>query len=214
MADQPSNNETYDMTFRVSRTRRSVPRARRTVRAVLTEWGVSPRVRGDAELVLSELVTNAVGARAPRDRQVAVRVVRLEEGDLRMEVSDTNASAPRRREPVPGEDEGGYGLLLVDALAYRWGTERRACGIGKTVWAQVRGGMPAEPAEVTATALTIQPGHHIHAHGTWHTVRSVRTEPFLTGGLTLVLSLEQGPALRVSPAATLRVRGGPGVWAP
>lgn len=213
MADK-HDDETYDVSFHIPRTRRSVPRARGMVRAVLTAWGVSTGTAADTELILSELVTNALKARAPRDRRIAVRVARQDDGGVRVEVSDTNAAEPQRRHPAPGEDEGGYGLLLVDALAHRWGTERRACGIGKTVWAQVRGGAPAEPAEVSAAALTVRPGQRVHAHGAWRTVRAVRSEPFLTGGLALVLSLDEGPALRVSAAETLQVRSGPGTWAP
>ncbi|MER7936869.1 MULTISPECIES: tetratricopeptide repeat protein [unclassified Streptomyces] len=40
---------------------------------------------------------------------------------------------------LPSDDEtGGRGLLLVQALAHRWGVEERAGGIGKTVWAELK----------------------------------------------------------------------------
>jgi anti-sigma regulatory factor (Ser/Thr protein kinase) len=89
-------------------------------------------------LVLSELVTNAVRARAPRDRQVGLRIAHsAEEGLLWLEVSDAGEGRPEVRNP--GEDEiGGRGLLLVDALAHRWGVQEREGGIGKTVWAEIK----------------------------------------------------------------------------
>jgi anti-sigma regulatory factor (Ser/Thr protein kinase) len=216
MADAHAHDDTYDLTFRVPRAWRSVPRTRAMVRAVLATWGVAPDAAADAELVLSELVTNAVRASAPRDRQVGIRLVRQPDGALRMEVSDTNAAEPERRDPAPG-DESGYGLLLVDVLAHRWGTERRACGIGKTVWAQLPPSPTSEAATDTtpearsATALTVRPGQRVQAHGAWRTVRTVRSEPYPTGGLALVLGLDEGPALRVPAVADLQVqRSAPG----
>ncbi|MFF8286212.1 ATP-binding protein [Streptomyces albus] len=101
MADK-HDDETYDVSFHIPRTRRSVPRARGMVRAVLTAWGVSTGTAADTELILSELVTNALKARAPRDRRIAVRVARQDDGGVRVEVSDTNAAEPQRRHPAPG----------------------------------------------------------------------------------------------------------------
>ncbi|MEU4965979.1 ATP-binding protein [Streptomyces smyrnaeus] len=170
---------------------------------------MAPETAADAELVLSELVTNAVAARAPRDRQVGIRVERRHDAALRVEVGDTNAAEPQRRDPAPG-DEGGYGLLLVDALAHRWGTERRACGIGKTVWVQLPAPESEPASEATAAALTVRPGQRVHTHGAWRTVRTVRSEPYATGGLALVLGLDEGPALRVPAATVLALRSGDG----
>lgn len=115
----------------------SVPRARDAVRAALVAWGVGAGATEDAELVVSELVTNAVRASGPGGRQVAVRVVWADEGAVRVEVGDSGAGRPVPRVPVRGA-EGGYGLVLVEALAQRWGTERRPGGAGKTVWAELR----------------------------------------------------------------------------
>ncbi|MFJ5178861.1 ATP-binding protein [Streptomyces griseoviridis] len=91
-----------------------------------------------AELVLSELVTNALRVRVPSDRQVGVRIARsLEDGLLRLEVCDAGSGRPEVR--ARGDEEtGGRGLLLVEALAHRWGGEERTAGIGKTVWAELK----------------------------------------------------------------------------
>ncbi|MFJ9731189.1 hypothetical protein ACIRUL_07510 [Streptomyces sp. NPDC101171] len=56
---------------------------------------------------------------------------------VRIEVSDAAAA---RRPPSAPEGGSGRGLLLVDALAARWGWTPRH-PVGKTVWAEV--GVPA-----------------------------------------------------------------------
>lgn len=63
---------------------------------------------------------------------------------VRLEVSDTRSERlPEARPPQdPADDESGRGLLLVGALAERWGVEPRSPG--KCVWADVRPS-PATP---------------------------------------------------------------------
>lgn len=88
-------------------------------------------------LLLSELVTNAVcHGRVPPGRRVGTRLT-LGGGCLRIEVADANDDLPLPR--TAGEDdESGRGLALVDALADGWGTYRRAGGVGKCVWVELR----------------------------------------------------------------------------
>lgn len=90
-----------------------------------------------AELVVSELVTNAVRhAHGPRDRLIQTRFERLPDATLRIEVHDANAARPVREEPS-ADAERGRGLALVDALTHgRWGVSERE-GVGKCVWAVV-----------------------------------------------------------------------------
>ncbi|CAL9450585.1 hypothetical protein SUDANB145_02432 [Streptomyces sp. enrichment culture] len=135
MAESPGGNEA---TFRLPRSHRSVPRARALVHALLGAWGMSEDTVGTVELVLSELVTNALRVPVPPGRQVGVRIVRTPaDGLLRVEVSDAGPGRPEVR--TPGDEEtGGRGLLLVEALAHRWGVEGREGGIGKTVWAELK----------------------------------------------------------------------------
>lgn len=142
MAESPGSNE---VTFRLSRCRRSVPRSRAALRAVLGGWGLGQDAVEPAELVLSELVTNALRVRVPSDRQVGVGFAYdPEEGVLRLEVSDAGAGCPELRSP--GEEETcGRGLILVDALADRWGVCGREGGIGKTVWAAFKAPQAALP---------------------------------------------------------------------
>lgn len=97
-----------------------------------------------AELLLSELVTNAVThARVSPGREVWVRCALWEDGPLRVEVMDADTRMPARRgeEPSP-EDETGRGLRIVSELADRWDTTARPYGIGKTVWFELDNAWP------------------------------------------------------------------------
>ncbi|MFG3052709.1 SpoIIE family protein phosphatase [Kitasatospora sp. NPDC048239] len=106
--------------------------ARALVSGVLTEWGLEEQVFV-AELVVSELVTNAIRyGRAP----VRLRVVRHDA--VTFEVFDASATAPRLRH-ARITDEGGRGLFLIAQMAARWGA--RYVPDGKIVWAE----LAAEP---------------------------------------------------------------------
>ncbi len=160
------------------------------------------------ELVLSELVTNALRVRVPRNRLVGVRIAWLVEDDLlRLEVSDAGEGKPEVR--APGEDEtGGRGLLLVEALAHRWGFEQRACGIGKTVWAELKApDLVTECDGGAIAAAAVRAGQRVRVRGAWRMVRRVGAElSALGGGCTIVLELDEGPALRMDVTAPLTVR--------
>ncbi|WP_425247081.1 SpoIIE family protein phosphatase [Streptomyces sp. NEAU-NA10] len=101
-------------------------RARAVVREQLHDWGL-PKLADPAELMVSELVTNAV--RHSHSRPVALRLVR---GDtLLCEVDDDDHELPTLLSAGPG-DEYGRGLRVVSTLAREWGTSRT--GGGKSVW--------------------------------------------------------------------------------
>ncbi|MFH0244612.1 ATP-binding protein [Streptomyces sp. HK10] len=199
----------HHVTFRLSRRRSSVPRARALLGSVLGEWRVGQDVLETAELVLSELVTNAVRVRVPNDRQVGVKIVHSQaDGLLRLEVSDAGDGWPKVRDP--GEDEtGGRGLMLVESLAHRWGVRKRACGIGKTVWAELKApDLVSAPVEREIAAVTVQAGQQVKLWGLWKTIRSVKGERSPLGGLAMVLELDDGPAMRVDAAEPLIVKDG------
>lgn len=82
----------------------------------------------DAQLLASELVTNAVRhARGPIEVRAYVR-----DGFLRLEVGDSAADvAPTPRAADP-DDESGRGMELIDKLSVRWGWRVR--GPVKVVW--------------------------------------------------------------------------------
>ncbi|MFJ8017483.1 ATP-binding protein [Streptomyces sp. NPDC096339] len=111
-----------------------VPLARAELRKALADWGLS-ELEGDALLVASELVTNAVRhAAAPRDREIETRYVRLGNG-VRVEVHDTSPARPVLV-AADRDDDGGRGLHLVAAVADRWAVGERV-GPGKRVWAEL-----------------------------------------------------------------------------
>ena len=112
---------------------RSVGRARQFVAKHLGAWGL-PQLTETAELIVSELVTNAVThGRPPYGRLIATRFERLPSG-VRIEVHDANESKPERRD-ASAEAEDGRGLALVHALTDgQWGVSDRD-GPGKMVWA-------------------------------------------------------------------------------
>ncbi|MGW1626161.1 SpoIIE family protein phosphatase [Streptomyces sp. NPDC002172] len=83
-----------------------------------------------AELVVSELVTNAIRYGA---HPIGLRLIH-DTTTLICEVSDTSHTAPHLRRAKTW-DEGGRGLLLVAQLTQRWGTRHTA--EGKTIWAEL-----------------------------------------------------------------------------
>ena len=116
----------------------AVPCARLHARHVLWEWGLTGLVP-DSELLVSELVTNAVKATAGRD-EAAVRL-RLSGDSTRVliEVWDADPRAPAPNElgehGTPGpQEEGGRGLFLVAALSARWDWYPTREPGGKVAW--------------------------------------------------------------------------------
>ena len=113
-------------------------RARHALRALLEPLGLDTDA---AELLVSELVSNAV--RYAGGGEVLVRA-RLADGLLRVEVLDSSEVVPPLpSEPAPADAESGRGLLLVEALAERWGAE--PVPGGKRLWFELAPG-PAEQA--------------------------------------------------------------------
>ncbi|WP_193783077.1 SpoIIE family protein phosphatase [Streptomyces sp. E5N91] len=112
--------------WRLARDPAEVGRARAAVREQLHDWGL-PKLVAPAELMVSELVTNAV--RHSHARPVALRLVRAD--TLQCEVDDDDHELPALKSAGPG-DETGRGLRVVSTLAREWGASRT--GAGKTVW--------------------------------------------------------------------------------
>lgn len=123
----------------------ATPCARLHARTISLEWGLGD-LADTVELVVSELVTNAVHASVDHDGRpqyspehgLACVHLRLSTDGLTalIEVWDESARPPTPVQPAPA-DEGGRGLLLVDALTERWGWSLPPSGRGKIVWALV-----------------------------------------------------------------------------
>ncbi|MEU8585722.1 ATP-binding protein [Streptomyces sp. NPDC048664] len=115
------------------RERRSVPAARQFTHETLTGWGLAGTERGDDILLcVSELATNALLHGVPPGRQFLV-FLRYDGTLLRLEVHDSGPGTPRLADQAD-ESERGRGLLLVAALADKWGVGERA--LGKVVWCE------------------------------------------------------------------------------
>jgi anti-sigma regulatory factor (Ser/Thr protein kinase) len=105
--------------------------------AVLASHGALPAsVRADVLLLVTELVTNAVRhAGVGPEQPVRVAVRRLPQR-VRAEVTDPGSGFTRVHPRSNGDDSGGWGLLLVDRIADRWGAWPTASGT--CVWFEVR----------------------------------------------------------------------------
>jgi anti-sigma regulatory factor (Ser/Thr protein kinase) len=113
----------------------AVPAARKALGDLI---GVEPSVRPVLELLTSELVTNAVRHGASDPHESILLSARRTDGAVRVEVCDEGLTAfEAGPEGTDLMEPGGNGLVLVEALASRWGVNR---GQPKCVWFE------AEPA--------------------------------------------------------------------
>ncbi|MER5638720.1 ATP-binding protein [Kitasatospora sp. NPDC002227] len=131
-AESASDARTYWLSCR----QQSVGAARGLLREALASSGSDDEAVAAGEVVLSELVTNAVLHANVPGRLIMIRF--LLEGDaLRIEVHDASRQLPVVRSAVDQDQESGRGLRLVEALSSSWGCCQRAGGVGKVVWALV-----------------------------------------------------------------------------
>lgn len=99
-----------------------------TAQSRLPGSGTAARVLVATELVVSELVTNAV-----RHAEGPLQLRLLRDRTLICEVADTARTSPHLRHAAV-DDEGGRGLFIVAQLVHRWGT--RYTVSGKTIWTE------------------------------------------------------------------------------
>lgn len=114
----------------------SVPEARHRSRDTLATWGVPAAAADIAELVVSELVTNAIRI-CDAHHLVQLRIIGNDEV-VRVEVDDPDSKQPRAV-AASLEAESGRGLLLVRTVADEFGVSGRTPA-GKTVWAVIKAG--------------------------------------------------------------------------
>lgn len=119
------------------------PRAARELASeACATWNL-PRAVVPAEIIASELVTNAV---RHAGTTVDLRITRRER-ELRISVQDRNPEPARLQTPSESDDHG-RGLLIVDSVAHRWGCEPVTGG--KVVWAAVQ--VSPQPTEDLVSA--------------------------------------------------------------
>lgn len=94
----------------------------------------------DAELVVSELTTNAVTATQAVESLHPVHLWLLSDGSRTLILmGDASPHPPTRINPDENEADGGRGLLLVEALSCNWGWYFiHRIDVTKVVWAELR----------------------------------------------------------------------------
>lgn len=107
----------------------AVRAVRRFVRQTLEAWGQHDLVV-DAELVASELVSNAL-LHADSPFRVSIAAV---PSAIKISVHDADPTEPERRD-VPAEATSGRGVAIVAGLSHRWGTDHTPDG--KVVWVEL-----------------------------------------------------------------------------
>lgn len=124
----------------------AVPSARLHARLVVGEWGLQ-QLADDIELIVSELVTNAMlastGLMGSRFQGVwspgppPIRLwLQADHSRVLIQVWDGSDRMPRRQESGSNR-ESGHGLVLVEALSTRVGVYLLEDSSGKVVWGEV-----------------------------------------------------------------------------
>jgi len=113
----------------------AVPCARLHTRVILQKWNLG-QVTDVAELIISELATNALNASSSltESQPIVVDILASHEC-LIVQVWDASVAAPDLRPHAP-DAETGRGLQIVSLLSDRWGFYRPRDG-GKIVWAVI-----------------------------------------------------------------------------
>ncbi|MEV5573029.1 ATP-binding protein [Spirillospora sp. NPDC052269] len=148
----PRQNETRSFEQAVTGLAAAAVLVRNLVEAHLNEWDLKDMV-DDAILVADELFANAIQA-AP-GRTIGLRVILLRPF-LLIELDDPSPKKAAHRTP---DDEGGRGLMIVEALSVHWGQRSERTG-GKTVYALLAtpNPRPADADTVPGPAPSRPPG--------------------------------------------------------
>ncbi|WP_329600188.1 ATP-binding protein [Streptomyces pseudovenezuelae] len=106
--------------------------ARQLVRTTLNAWETE-HLKDSGVLLVTELVANAV--QHTNSRYIKVVVSRSNPRFVRIGVVDNARMLPEMTKPGADLLTSGRGLLLVDALCERWGTDMYR--LGKQVWGEL-----------------------------------------------------------------------------
>jgi anti-sigma regulatory factor (Ser/Thr protein kinase) len=120
-------------TLELAPTVRAPRLARAFVADTLAAWAVDAEDGEAVELVVSELVTNAL-LHAPDSPTITLRLA-MTGVAVRVMVSDRHPGELNRTD-LDRWSEGGRGVGIVEALSNRWGTEPNGSD-GKTVWCEL-----------------------------------------------------------------------------
>lgn len=129
----PGSSPVHELTLQALARPEAVPQLRHHARAALTAWGLTS-IAGTAELVSTELVTNAIVASGAQPIAAPIGLhLAAYPGRLVVMVRDASPGAPR---PQPLEDDAvsGRGLQIIEKLSADWGCLTLPHGKGKVVW--------------------------------------------------------------------------------
>ena len=129
--------------LKLAATPRAVLYARQHTKQEVLEWNL-PELADTAELLVSELVTNAVKAtqdlgsspgpepaQGPEPPPILLWLTSEQQGSVLIRVWDNSSQMPVCQDAAPYA-EGGRGVALVAALANDWGAYRKL--LGKVTW--------------------------------------------------------------------------------
>jgi len=125
----PTGHQQYKMTYPGEK--RSAAQAREDIRLILLTWAL-PSLCDTAELVATELLANAVEHAKASD--VKMSIARLGKW-VEISVFDPGSGRPTMHSASP-DDEGGRGVMMIDALCSAWGWEN-STPTTKRVWARL-----------------------------------------------------------------------------
>ena len=126
----------YTSTLELAAQTEAVRWARSHTRDVLHAWQLPDEHIDTAQLVVSELVTNAVRHDTGQQEATSPRVtltLHCEPAQLIVLVGDRNPNPPMSNGVVPHAAEGGRGLFIVEAVSKEWSYYFPPTG-GKVVW--------------------------------------------------------------------------------
>ncbi len=115
----PGSSPVHELTLQALARPEAVPQLRHHARAALTAWGLTS-IAGTAELVSTELVTNAIVASGAQPIAAPIGLhLAAYPGRLVVMVRDASPGAPR---PQPLEDDAvsGRGLQIIEKLSADW----------------------------------------------------------------------------------------------
>ncbi|HEY5357695.1 MAG TPA: ATP-binding protein [Streptosporangiaceae bacterium] len=111
----------------------SVGVARRRLTADLSAAGVFGQAVGDAALVVSELLSNAIKHAWPLPGEKLQVTWAVDQGSVEVAVRDGGGATRPQEAYPPVSSLGGRGLGIVEHLSQDWGI--RTDDVGQTVWA-------------------------------------------------------------------------------
>jgi anti-sigma regulatory factor (Ser/Thr protein kinase) len=131
----------------------SVVAARWHITTHLSEAGIVSPAIGDATVVVSELLTNAILHARPLPGAQVLVAWALHERSLELAVSDGGSMTRPRPAQASLSSIGGRGLAIVEHLSSRWGVLPNDFGL--TVWAV----LPAPASGRPGVARGVRSGH-------------------------------------------------------